>query len=618
MRSDIACFAAVLTMYVGLTYTAPKADAAPKTGAAPKAETKSTAADIAVSQRLEEVLRHERTTEQPDRAAVLQELREAYPTHAAVRWASGQVSSAGLWRDYSEEPALTAANDRLTEYRALRTASQLTPERHRELATWCRQQGLLDQERAHLWQTLIAQPAQPDVWRKLGYQWVNGQWLTADAIAAVEQAQRTYQQNLQRWQKQAQFLSQRFESPQSGVRDKAREALHAIDDDAAIPALELALAYTSADQGCEFVAWVKQRPSLPATFALARLSILSPWNDVREMAINSLRPRRWEHFIPSLLGLLSDDETAEIQVYRTPIDRVGAPILTFVFRRELSNCLEIQRRTLRVGTPNPKSSIVVPAGILAGSPSIESTRLLARQRAANDNEQVLKQLFADLDKTQVTLGDADARVESALSAITGETSLQGGKAWWTWWASLTNVDPQSTDQKQVVEVAETSTFHPSMAVVTFIPSCLPAGSLVYTELGHRPIETIQAGDRVLAKDVETGELAYQAVLHTTVRRPQSLVKLFTSSETIEATQGHFFWVSGKGWRMAREIQPGDRLHGVQGTVRITDVSTGDMADVYNLVVDRTSTYFVGQSLVLSHDVTFPVPTDTKVPGLAAR
>jgi hypothetical protein len=67
--------------------------------------------------------------------------------------------------------------------------------------------------------------------------------------------------------------------------------------------------------------------------------------------------------------------------------------------------------------------------------------------------------------------------------------------------------------------------------------------------------------------------------------------------------------------MAHELQPGDRLHGLTGTVAVTDVATGDMAAVYNLVVDRANTYFVGQSLVLSHDVTAPAPTNVKVPGL---
>jgi hypothetical protein len=104
-------------------------------------------------------------------------------------------------------------------------------------------------------------------------------------------------------------------------------------------------------------------------------------------------------------------------------------------------------------------------------------------------------------------------------------------------------------------------------------------------------------------------------LRTTVRSPQPLVKLGLRAETIQATRGHHFWVSGKGWRMARELRPGDRLHGLNGTVSVTDVATGDTAAVYNLVVDRANTYFVGDSLILSHDVTSPAPTNVKVPGL---
>lgn len=132
------------------------------------------------------------------------------------------------------------------------------------------------------------------------------------------------------------------------------------------------------------------------------------------------------------------------------------------------------------------------------------------------------------------------------------------------------------------------------------------------------VESLKVGDLVLAKDIDTGELSYKPVIRTTVRSPQPLVTLHTKADSIRATLGHYFWVSGQGWRMAKEIKAGDRLHGVDGTITVTDVSTGGREAVYNLVVEGANTYFVGEGKILSHDVTPPVPTDIIVPGLAAR
>lgn len=604
MIRNFLCSTTALTLLAGMI------------SAAPKSEKTTAKSDVAAAQNLADVLRLEQTADQPDRAAVLRALQDAYPTHAATRWASGQVSSAGSWQDFSAALDASTADDRLLEYRELRAASQLTPERHQELASWCHNQGLIEQERAHLWQTLLVNPAQPEIWRKLGYQQVNGQWLSEDDVAAFEQAQRTYQQNLQRWRKQAQSISQRLASPQPSARDSARESLRAIEDESAVPALEIALAYTSAEQGREFVGWVQQRSSLSATFALTRLSILSPWDDVREMAIDGLRLRRWEHFVPTLLEMLSDQQATEIVVHAPSRMRMGSPVLTAIFRREFRHFVEVRQHTVVAGAPLPGSSTIV---LNRRRPNFVLFRvgILAETRAAIDNDLRLSELASNLESS-VADDTASVQIQSTLQAVTGEAALQNAGDWWTWWGSLTATPVQDSSSKGVVEVAETSTFRPFVANMVLRGSCLPAGSLIYTELGHRPVESIQVGDRVLAKNVETGELAFSVVKETTVRRPQPLVKLSMSRETIEATRGHHFWVSGRGWRMAREIQPGDRLHGVHGTVRITDVSTGEMADVYNLVVDRASTYFVGKSLVLSHDVTFPVPTDVKVPGLAAR
>ena len=67
--------------------------------------------------------------------------------------------------------------------------------------------------------------------------------------------------------------------------------------------------------------------------------------------------------------------------------------------------------------------------------------------------------------------------------------------------------------------------------------------------------------------------------------------------------------------LARELEPGMPLHTVRGTARIERVTPAEPASTYNLVVDELHSYFVGESMVLSHDVTLHEATDFVVPGL---
>ena len=88
----------------------------------------------------------------------------------------------------------------------------------------------------------------------------------------------------------------------------------------------------------------------------------------------------------------------------------------------------------------------------------------------------------------------------------------------------------------------------------------------------------------------------------------------TEGDEIRSTQGHRWWVSGKGWVMAADLEPGMNLHTASGTVRIKAVREDGEKPTFNLVVDEYHTYFVGKDRVLSFDNVEPVPTLRKVPG----
>ena len=122
----------------------------------------------------------------------------------------------------------------------------------------------------------------------------------------------------------------------------------------------------------------------------------------------------------------------------------------------------------------------------------------------------------------------------------------------------------------------------------------------------------------LSKSAETGELAYKPVLRTTVRPADTLVNVEAEGNSFMATGGHTFWISGHGWMKIRDVTPGMRFHGALEPVAMTRSEPAESQPVYNLVVADFHTYFVGESMLLSHDPTFAEPTDQLVPGLIAR
>ncbi|HKD35368.1 MAG TPA: polymorphic toxin-type HINT domain-containing protein, partial [Pirellulales bacterium] len=144
--------------------------------------------------------------------------------------------------------------------------------------------------------------------------------------------------------------------------------------------------------------------------------------------------------------------------------------------------------------------------------------------------------------------------------------------------------------------------------------CFAAGTPIATLTGPTAIEKLSIGDRVLSQNSDTGELAYKFVMAITVRPPTETVLVRTSRGDIRASRGHPFWIVGKGWRMAKELEVSDRLHCLEGSARVTAIDEQPTEKVYNLTVADFGTYFVGQGQVLVHDNSPRLPTRAALPG----
>ena len=141
--------------------------------------------------------------------------------------------------------------------------------------------------------------------------------------------------------------------------------------------------------------------------------------------------------------------------------------------------------------------------------------------------------------------------------------------------------------------------------------CFAAGTLVHTDNGLKPIETIVPGDMVKSMDTVTGEIAYKAVteIHTNQFDPVGAVTLLDEtdgSETVlSVTASHPFYSAEGAWVHASKLKVGEKLiEDGSGTLTVTSVSFNPNAKsalTYNLTVADYHTYFVGEDGVLVHN-----------------
>ncbi|MGZ7442376.1 polymorphic toxin-type HINT domain-containing protein [Paenibacillus sp. TH7-28] len=129
-------------------------------------------------------------------------------------------------------------------------------------------------------------------------------------------------------------------------------------------------------------------------------------------------------------------------------------------------------------------------------------------------------------------------------------------------------------------------------------NCFIGGTKVLTDEGEKNIEDIEVGDKVLAKDENNpdGELAYKEVTGLYRNQRDDIIKLHVGEQIIETTDNHPFWVEGKGWVFADELQVGDKLQKANGSNLTIDkvefVKLDNPVTVYNFTVADYHTYYV--------------------------
>ncbi|WP_425614689.1 polymorphic toxin-type HINT domain-containing protein [Anatilimnocola sp. NA78] len=547
-----------------------------------------------------------------DREQLLRQASEADPESPLPHWYLGQVRSAdGKWQAVDAQP--TSREAQLTrEYQALRATKKDDANGNRQLADWCLKHSLKQQERAHLNRLLDLGSTQTEVRTRLGMVRVNDQWFDKEALAREQQRQTALRELHTRWLPNITQLAAQVTSPDTKKRTAAVDEVLAIRDAGLLSLLQSVFAPRGEEHQL-LVLKVCERISDPtATDLIARQAVLSPSPKIREAAMALLKDRDQAAFVPLLISAMY-----------SPVElRVSSVLLP-------NGAIATRRAFWREGAQ--QHEVVVSDQIVTGTRigrSSPGTQADLRDQMFRTVETRQAQAERNVAAENALNAQRNQRIGEVLSAATGEQLGVDAAAWWKWWSELNDaplsqkgvvsnysreVNRLVSRDVPVVSISPTAT--PTSWSVTRRYDCFAAGTPIWTDQGPTSIENLRIGDLVLARDVETGELAYKPVMRTMIRPKHELKLVTVGDDVFECTPGHLFWVSGEGWVRARDLQSGKILHTATGPVTVTNVDDGRAAETHNLRVADFGTFFVGQQKILSHDVTTRQPTRAVVPGL---
>ncbi len=104
-------------------------------------------------------------------------------------------------------------------------------------------------------------------------------------------------------------------------------------------------------------------------------------------------------------------------------------------------------------------------------------------------------------------------------------------------------------------------------------------------------------------------LGYYEVVATIHHTDQVLTELIIDGEWIETTPEHPFYVEGKGWTDAEDLEMGDEVRQADGTTGTVWLqwNVQKTQEMYNLTVDEAHTFFVGDGQWLVHNCSAQIP-----------
>ena len=573
----------------------------PKTGAT-ETDSDSQRANALVR----EALYHEIYGRNQQGQSCLSQALQLDTNNALLHWRMGQLYRDGNWHSLTEMAERAKNDETLKQYRQRRETMRNTEAGHLEMAGWAARQGLTDQSTVHLLHVLEFNRENLVARQALGHRKINGRWFSAEEIDQQRIKFILDQKRIESWQKDLARIAWLVNNGSRTSFDQAIRKLKKIKDPSAVVPMEQILARQSLSLDKVLVDQFATIESLEAVDALCRFAVFHPNKEMREYAAKQLNSRNVFDYVPTMLASMSTPWLSRVQVRANNRGQI-------VYRHTLFH-------------QDQDSSRVIENNRLfqAAQQGRDATREIANQASQRIRNEAGRTTMEQISEN-VRIEQLNKRICEALRNATEEPLGDDPRAWWSWWndrnevfyASVKPVDVDRRGRSTVlINEDQPDAINPSgMAPESRRHECLVAGTLIETELGPVAVEEIRMGDRVLTKDINTGELFYKPVIRPTVRPTTVLFEIDLGDEVIKSSGGHPFWVSGQGWVKARDLTSGMPIHTVDGVVTVQSVNENGRAVTYNLIVADNSNYFVGKSRILSHDNSLREATQVVVPGL---
>ena len=544
------------------------------------------------------------------------------PDHAAARGLLGLVAYRGGWHS----PEAVAERDRSdgarAAYRARRARTPGTAEGHWKLALWCGENGLEEEATAHLTAVTRLDPSREAAWKRLGYQRYEGRWMTADQAAALK-ADREAQAAADRvWTPR--LLAWRAALGRPGDRSEAEARLAALSDPRAVPSIRRVFASGGAGNQMRAIAVLSRTDGPAASQTLAALAVWGETPEVRRAAGLALRRRDPREFVVGLIKLVR--EPLKYQALSVGAIGHGSPGIVAVEGTDavLQTVFSVDEAFWGPVTPRQlgRGLRSMVTGGYARRVAVQNARLAS--------------LVASVEQTSAVANELTSRSTAVLRDVTGQDAGTDPDAWMAWWADqqgyvydgpagdplqpgANGPNPQGQVTAPYVRRPPLQFPRPKPVLTSWVHfhfSCFAAGTPVHAIDGPLLIEKVRVGDRVLTQDTATGLLSFQPVVAAYHNPPSATLRIDLGGDPVIATGIHRFWSAGRGWVMARDLKPGDRVRTVGGLATVRGVKGGLDQLVYNLEVARGGSFFVGRCGALVHDNSLVRPVDRPFDGPA--
>ncbi|MEM8734053.1 MAG: polymorphic toxin-type HINT domain-containing protein [Planctomycetota bacterium] len=566
------------------------------------------------------------------RQRLLAEAENAPDDSALAKSQLGQVQIDGRWLSVEQCVDSISRNVSLAEYERRRSRVQSTAENHFSFGRWCVSVGLIPQAKAHFERAIELDAGHTPAKRALGYQQAGQEWISPEQIQELRARSARTMQALQQFGSPLTAIRNRLSSNNEKDYTKAAAELMEINDPLAVVAAESIFNTASPQVANAVIQWLDQVDTIQSSKLLAKFALMHPQAAIQESAREVLSKRDLHEFVPGVIDM------AVSPIFSSLVPAVNSDGTLAGYRQAFAQEDATSQRLVVLDTVYDRFRIqLIDGDAFSYRQTSDGAALNAEIESAvvrsARNETLARQ--ATVQQRNMRTLVQNAQIAEFLSSVTGKEIPANARAIWQWWAdenemrieksrevrrsaighSIPHYESYEDSGRAGVAVPPTLTVSNLEMRPGRAADCLVAGTPVMTHRGLRAIETIATGDLVLTKSIQTGNLQWQPVISPTVRPPEPIFEIATVEGKLQSTGGHMHWVSGKGWIRARNIELGDVLHGAKGPTIVCNKRQLPAETTHNLRVSENANFFVGDELVLTHDVTERAPSRALVPGL---